>query len=486
MESVNGFEILHPEIWMVILNFLDPVHLHTVKFVCRKFKVWSGKPLENPLLQAIKEKNEQLIQWCIEQRFIATDQEFMELAKQGDLENIKKLEGSLQEFSTDQILICKIAAQYGHLQILQYYGSGKIWTNKGIQKEAALHGHLHILEYISEIHPGYLKPDAILRATLDGSHLHIYRWICKRFEEPDYVTNLYGLCKKGDLEFLKALGPKKISYVSMGSYVVKYPEIMEWLYENGLLHNGYYKSMAYCGNLEMILWFKSLGYELEGELEAIVSEASRGGHLHILEWIDENYKITNYPDLIIKALVNSHTHILKWTDKKYKYPYNFDHFCAIQASLEFLNWFNEKGLQFNDKSPCFAIESGDLINLEWFYTHGYALDEDAYNCAAGKGFLHIIRWLKNHKIPFNLNSIASIAASNGDVGILEWTKEMAKETNTNLTNTIMEKAIRYAHIHILKWGLLNGLSLPQNVQKLVSDKNQEIISKWMILSGFVK
>jgi hypothetical protein len=489
MESDNSLKILPFELWVIILSFLDPVYLHAVKFVCHQFKEWSGKPLGNPLLQAIKDKNKEMIQWCIDQKFIATKQEFIELAKQGDLENIKLLNGSLQDFNAHVIEICEIAAQYGHLHILQFFGSSKIWQKKYLQKKASLNGHLHILEYIYELNPEYLNIEAIFRSALDGSQLHIYKWICKLSNEPIQVTGIYGLCKKCDLEFIKEIGPEKIKNKFIGSYAAQSPEIMEWLHENGILKKCYYACITSQGSLEMIEWFKDLGYELgEDEFESIAQEAARGGYLHILEWVNRNYKIQNYSDLVTNALVNGHLNILKWIDGKNMDSFNFDLNyldCPAQASLEFLNWFDEKGLKFSDESCLVAIASNNLVNLEWFYTHGYSLNEKAYNIATLEGYLHIIHWLRKHNIPFNLDEIALRAAGIGQLHILEWVKDIAKETNKPLPNTIMNEASRHLQIHILKWGILNGMTIPNNIERSLPLQERQIINKWKKLYKIV-
>ena len=89
-DSESILSKLPAELWVLIFSLLDPIYLHTVKLVCREFKELSGKPLNNPLLQAIKDQNNEMVQWCINQRFIVTQEELIEVAKQGDLENIEK------------------------------------------------------------------------------------------------------------------------------------------------------------------------------------------------------------------------------------------------------------------------------------------------------------------------------------------------------------------------------------------------------------
>lgn len=483
-DSESMLSKLPVELWVLIFSLLDPVYLHVIKFVCREFKELSGKPLNNPLLQAIKEQNNEMVQWCINQRFIVTQEELIEVAKQGDLENLEKFMKLLelgQEILNDnqniflnqirEHKICSTAAQYGHLHILEHYGSlyPNIWQNKSIQEIASLHGHLHILEHIYELNREYLHMYYILKKAIDGCHLHIYRWVCKHTNVPIQVTDIYELGKKGDFEFIKEIGPDKIKGILIGSPITQHLEIMKWMHENNILSKNWYAMIATRGNLEVLKWFQSMGYELDkNEVDNVIKEATINGHLDILKWLDESFEITlhiSYDCLVEKALIYGHMDILRWADERYGCQSNFyisgfvD--CPLHLSLELLNWMDGKKIKLNWQAYIVAIEDNDMINLQWLYDHGCSFSGREYDHAIDKGFLHIVIWLKNHGLPFNLEAIALKAANRGHLYILEWVKEAAKESKTQLPESIMCEAKKASHLHILKWGILNGLTNPK-------------------------
>lgn len=91
------------------------------------------------------------------------------------------------------ILHYKIAAQYGHLNVLEYgYQHNQLLQNSFICDMAARHGHLHILKWCREILWPFDR--YIFIAAVEGGNLEIVQWLY--YNNCPYDKYVYQIARK--------------------------------------------------------------------------------------------------------------------------------------------------------------------------------------------------------------------------------------------------------------------------------------------------
>ena len=98
-----------------------------------------------------------------------------------------------------------------------------------------------------------------------------------------------------------------------------------------------------------------------------------------------------------------------------------------------------------------AILSGNLDEVKAFRVrYPHTANECTCPCAAGKGHLHILKWMREQNIYFSWKEcLCENAAANGHLQVLQWLRAQDPPCPWSVDTCIY--AAQYGHLHILEW-----------------------------------
>ncbi len=159
--------------------------------------------------------------------------------------------------------ICNLAAQYGHLGVLEWWEATAahrehLW-NKGVCSYAANGGHLKVLKWLRRI--GCPWDGTVCASAADGGHLEVLKWLRDR-GCPWNAETCATAASRG------------------------YLEILQWAWQNGCPWNANVcASAAWSGHLEVLKWLRANGCPWDVRT---CTGAAGGGHLEVLQWARKN------------------------------------------------------------------------------------------------------------------------------------------------------------------------------------------------------
>jgi hypothetical protein len=120
----------------------------------------------------------------------------------------------------------------------------------------------------------------------------------------------------------------------------------------------------------------------------IINNASRYGHIQVLEW----FKNSGY-------------------EVKYFYYFNYAiNNASRNGHIKVLEWFKNSGYEFKygENAIDYASEKGYVKVLEWFKNSGYEFKYNvcAINYASARGHIEVLEWFKNSEYKFKYNKNA--------------------------------------------------------------------------------
>ena len=198
------------------------------------------------------------------------------------------------------------------------------------------------------------------------------------------------------------------------------------------------------GNLDTL---KSLNVD-KSQLSAILWEAIKRNHVHILNWTRESQLLT--PNK------STYSGILDWELETDAPPPTVHHvtrdvgYCETAASdghLEALQWLRANGFEWDWRTCREAVFNGHIEILKWAVNNGCPKNEPCCSAAAHTGNLECLKWLRNNGCPWN-SLVCAYAAESGHLNVLQW----AIENKCPYDKNIFEKAFNRGHIHIYEWG----------------------------------
>ena len=162
--------------------------------------------------------------------------------------------------------------------------------------------------------------------------------------------------------------------------------------------------------------FDALPYEL---LEGILLEAAKDDIVsaNTIPFVSHLWKrlISQHPPQQFKW----YNHY--WDQKAYNISIAKE--AALRGYIEVLKWLKENACPFGDGLCAEAAEGGHLEILKWLKNEGGCnLYTDASAGAAKGGHLEILRWLKENGCPWDVRS-CEMAALGGHFEVLKWLKE---------------------------------------------------------------
>ena len=110
------------------------------------------------------------------------------------------------------------------------------------------------------------------------------------------------------------------------------------LYKNNIISNA-----SKYGHIHVLEWFKNSEYEFKYDLMAINS-ASKYGHIHVLEWFkNSEYEFKYNENAINYASENGHIQVLEWfknSEYEFKYGVVAIFFASLYGNVKVLKFYS--------------------------------------------------------------------------------------------------------------------------------------------------
>ena len=288
-------------------------------------------------------------------------------------------------------LIASIAAEFGHLHILEFFKNNNINFNVYLcAKSAARSGFLHIIEWLHQngCYPASSEENGwACYCAAQGGHLHVLQWL----REHGYQWDFHVCAVAAD----------------SGHF-----HVLQWAHEEGgcPLTEIVCCAAASRGYLNILQWARNKGCPWDENF--LFQTAIINGHLHILQWALENgcnFDVDMFENTIVAT---SHTsmvnvlNLLSWTLKwarEHNYEINIKRiFAQVIYSRDKLYiakfLFEKKYINMTD-----IINCGNLIqifDLNRFETMNSSTNFEFHRLKDIEWFEEIR--LKVYKLKFNL------------------------------------------------------------------------------------
>nr|UDO47450.1 ankyrin repeat protein [Pandoravirus massiliensis] len=218
-------------------------------------------------------------------------------------------------------------------------------------------------------------------------------------------------------------------------------EMLLWFYTAsksfGCLQQIFAQAAAAIGSVECIAMIYDDGSE--STIPTVVFNATRAGHIGMLDWLWERCTTNGVSDLVARMQAHdivSYAATIKDADVR----------------RDTVQWLVAHGWSFTTDILVYLTDAGDLQTLMWLWTHR---DPDRthevwssalYRRAAMHGHLCVVTWLDAVGVLWDGNTCPE-AAKGGHLGIIKW----AKSRGHPWRDDICDRASRGAHLDVLKW-----------------------------------
>jgi len=180
-----------------------------------------------------------------------------------------------------------------------------------------------------------------------------------------------------------------------------------------------FQAAAYNGNLEVLKWGQSSGYELDTMLEmGDIADVARNGHLEVVKYLRQ-LGISWDEETCAAAAEGGHLELLKWA-RLNQCPWN-SWTCTNAAAggqLELLKWARVNQCPWDEMTCTHAAASGHLELLKWARVNQCPWDVMTCAEAAANGHLEFLKWLRANQCPWN-EETCSFAANGGHLELLK-------------------------------------------------------------------
>lgn len=204
-------------------------------------------------------------------------------------------------------------------------------------------------------------------------------------------------------------------------------------HENVTLDDEQLYTAAYNGNVEILQWSYAKG-DLSGDMSWYMKDvcdgAAHGGHLAILEWVDDRWVVNSQPPWTTRtcclAAHYGHLDILKWLHAK-RCPWNENVIseAAYEGHMHIVKWLRANGCPW-DEWTCTAIACNDKLDdmldmLKWARAHGCPWDEWTCAAIASTGKLDMLKWARANGCPWDANTCKEAMGSK-HMDIFRWAR----------------------------------------------------------------
>jgi hypothetical protein len=328
-----------------------------------------------------------------------------------------------------------------------------IFDNQKCLQAAATAGNLEALKILLVRNP-VAQDSEVLDIAVLGGHTEMIDWLLI-----DQVWNFtpsttMNTCMAGNFELLKRA------------------------YASGCaLYKPCFANAALGGHFEILKWLEE--HNCPRSTYAAAEAAAKGGHLDILKWLIEK-EFTWSSATTTAAIVNGHLDILKWSFA-HGCPMDFDTAlsdAARNGHIHILDWLWENFRSFCSTSLVFfnAAEKGHLEALRWAKRHFCSWDQLVLRRAAFFGHLDALKWMKRNGIAWK-GKIPREVAYYGNLRVLRWLTENGVECEYEALGS----AIQSDHLKIVKYLIASNKWASEDIEKLAVSHNSRRILRWLRL-----
>jgi hypothetical protein len=235
-------------------------------------------------------------------------------------------------------VVCKLAAQYGRLDMLEYLRELGCPWDEGVGHMACMFNHLDCLKFAHE-NGCKMDYDTILYAEKYGGE-------CKKYLQEnllmteEIMSDMLLACIRGDdLEVFKG--------------------ICETCFNCGKVH---LEEAAKLGKLNFIKYFVDNGYELDDRL---IELSASNGHLDCVNFLFNNgcgleIRMEGTTPMLVPVIKGGYLDVLKYLHEECWVPLT-SKCCAVAAGegkLKILKYLRENGCPWNKKTTEYALKHG--------------------------------------------------------------------------------------------------------------------------------
>jgi hypothetical protein len=181
------------------------------------------------------------------------------------------------------------------------------------------------------------------------------------------------------------------------------------------------------GSIECLLWLRDrvpdIDFANQMERDSIVMNVAVKGHVHMLEWLQDNLDVPFSPQSMDQA---------------------------AGESLKTVVWFHR-----NRPEGCttdamdFAAAAGLLDVVEWLsHNRDEGCTKNAMDMAAANGHLAVVKWLDLHRKEGCTKYAMDAAAENGRLEVVEWLHLHREE---GCSTHAMDQAAVNRFLHVVVW-----------------------------------
>ena len=236
-------------------------------------------------------------------------------------------------------------------------------------------------------------------------------------------------------------------------------------------------SLAWSGNLRMLIWAKTKGCLSCGV--KFGPAVLQSGNLQALQWLcrqDHRWTRLRWTRLNICQEVAEYGNLdmLKWFHNQNQgYPLSglVLHTAAKKGDFLMVQWLRNQGCPWDESTTFVAARRGDLPMLEWLHSQGCPWFHNTCEAAAESGNLILLKWLQNHGCPWEIHQTFRGAARSGNLEMLQWLYSQG----CKLYPAISDFAMVAGNLETIQW--LHDQGCPRGWRNPAWSGNLEVV-KW--------
>ena len=242
------------------------------------------------------------------------------------------------------------------------------------------------------------------------------------------------------LEWLHELQPHLVqTSVSCAAAAAGHVHVLKWFKSKTGYPNHHYSDItvaaAAAGRMEVLQWCRETGIPIRSECAA---EASRNGHLEVVQWLDRIYPHLLTPDCTYNAATGGYLELLQWVwDRRTvpPSPVRLAWHASIGGHLNVLEYLvhrtNTTPKDWGSHFVTEAIQRGHLKVLQWTYRLF------GVQCVGGGHINLIVQW----------------STQETRLDILKWFDEIG---NLHWTGETLEGCLWRDDLEVTQWALSHG------------------------------
>lgn len=350
---------------------------------------------------ALQWKNGDMARWLIEEfQAVGSRDTVVFAAHLGDIELMRLIVDRLRP--AHNVGAVAVAAQHGHLDVLQYLHQIGVPVSNYSLNSAAWGGHIDILKWLHfDLGLRQEQSQCALDVAARNGHLEAVQFLHQFLNEGYSMSAINSAAEHGHLE------------------------VIQWLTANrrdGWWSGNAMDKAAAMGHLDVVKWLHA--NRTEGCSSSAMDKAAEHGHLAVVEWLSLNRKGGYGCKAMNLAAENGHLDVVKWLHE------HRSEGCTSKAM---------------DK----AAKNGHLDVVQWLYANRTeGCTERALDEAVSNGHLPVVKWLFEHHLEGENRPLMEEAIVKGHKSVMEW---LFARAWIMCTPNIVNRAASKCRIDILEW-----------------------------------